>query len=181
MREAIAAFRAVDDCRKPVIAAVHGHAVGGGCELTMVCDIVVADETARFGTPEAGVGLVPGIAMIRGLSHVNTHWLKYMVFTGIPLKAQQAQLAGLVNVVVPEGEHEAEAERLARIIATRSGEALEVGKAFLNRGAWANSQYAAEAIALLQSGDDFAEGVNAFRDGRSPEFRAARSAPTDAP
>ena len=60
MREALNGFRAWDELPKPVIAAVHGHALGGGCELTMVCDIVVADETARFGTPEAGVGLVPG-------------------------------------------------------------------------------------------------------------------------
>ena len=60
MREALNGFRAWDELPKPVIAAVHGHALGGGCELTMVCDIVVADETARFGTPESGVGLVPG-------------------------------------------------------------------------------------------------------------------------
>ena len=58
----------VDALPKPAIAAVHGHALGGGAELTLVCDIVVADETARFGTPEAAVGLVPGLGVVRGLA-----------------------------------------------------------------------------------------------------------------
>src|SRR3954451_14560784 len=101
VQEALRSSRAVEEISKPTIAAVHGHALGGGCELTMVCDLVVADETARFGTPEAGVGLVPGPGLVRGLAHVNLHWLKYMVLTGLPLDAQEARLAGLVNTVVP--------------------------------------------------------------------------------
>ena len=99
VREALGALRAVDQFSKPTIAAVHGHALGGGCELTMVCDIVVADETARFGTPESLVGLVPGLGVVRGLSQLNLHWMKYMVFTGEPLDAHEAQAAGLVNRV----------------------------------------------------------------------------------
>ena len=91
VREALGALRAVDAFPKPTIAAVHGHALGGGCELTMVCDIVVADETARFGTPEAQVGLVPGLGVVRGLAHLNLHWMKYMVFTGETLDAQEAR------------------------------------------------------------------------------------------
>src|SRR6478735_5787220 len=73
MREALNGFRAWDELPKPVIAAVHGHALGGGCELTMVCDIVVADETAKFGTPEAGVGLIPGPGMVRGRLNLTLH------------------------------------------------------------------------------------------------------------
>jgi len=170
MREALGGFRAWDELSKPVIAAVHGHALGGGCELTMVCDIVVADETARFGTPEAGVGLVPGPGMVRGLAHVNLHWMKYMVLTGLPLNAEEARLAGLVNTVVGAGEHLAEAERLAGIVASRSPLATSVGKSILGKGAWETQQQVAESIALLQVGEDFAEGVAAFKERRAPEF-----------
>ena len=167
MREALNAFRALDELSKPVIAAVHGHALGGGCELTMVCDIVVADETARFGTPESAVGLVPGPGMVRGLSHANLHWLKYLVMTGLPITAQEALTAGLVNRVVAEGEHLAEAERLADTIASRSALALSVGKQILNRGAWDAYGHVLEAIALLQGGEDFAGGIAAFTERRA--------------
>ena len=170
MREALNGFRAWDELPKPVIAAVHGHALGGGCELTMVCDIVVADETAKFGTPEAGVGLIPGPGAVRGLSHVNLHWMKYMILTGLPLSAEEARLAGLVNTVTPAGEHLDEAERLAGIIATRSPLATSVGKGILNRGNWETQQQVAESIALLQVGEDFAEGIQAFQERRAPEF-----------
>jgi enoyl-CoA hydratase/carnithine racemase len=170
MREALGGFRAVDEITKPVIAAVHGHALGGGCELTMVCDIVVADATARFGTPETGVGLVPGPGMVRGVSHTNLHWMKYLVLTGLPIGAEDARLAGLVNTVVAEGEHRAEAQRLADAIAARSPLALSVGKGILNRGGWEQQPYVAESLALLQGADDFAEGIAAFTERRPPAF-----------
>jgi enoyl-CoA hydratase len=136
----------------------------------MVCDIVIADGTARFGTPESGVGLVPGPGMVRGLAHVNLHWMKYMVLTGLPLSAEEAKLAGLVNTVVPAGEHLAEAERLADIIAARSPLATSIGKGILGTGAWEAQQHVAEAIALLQVSEDFAEGIAAFKERRAPEF-----------
>jgi enoyl-CoA hydratase/carnithine racemase len=170
MREALGAFRAVDELPKPTVAAVHGNALGGGCELTMVCDIVVADETARFGTPEANVGLVPGPGLVRGRSHVNLHWMKYLVLTGLPIGAEEARLAGLANFVVPAGEHLAEAERIATAIAARSPLAQAVGKGFLNRGAWTDQQYAGEAIVLLQGAADFTEGIAAFEERREPRF-----------
>jgi enoyl-CoA hydratase len=171
MREALGAYKVVEALPKPTIAAVHGHALGGGCELTLVCDIVVADETARFGTPEAAVGLVPGLGVVRGLSQLNLHWMKYMVMTGLPLDANQALTAGLVNQVVPKGEHVKAAEALATTIATRSPLALAVGKEILNRDSWEGYQYAVEAISLLQSADDFKEGIAAFADRREPVFR----------
>ncbi len=170
MRDALEGFRALDELPKPVIAAVHGHALGGGCELTMVSDIVVADETATFGTPESAVGLVPGPGMVRGLSHANLHWMKYMVLTGLSLTAEQARLAGLVNTVVPAGEHVTEASRLAEIVASRSPLALAVGKGILGRGGWETQPYVAEALALLQTADDFAEGIAAFTERRPPVF-----------
>lgn len=170
MRDALEGFRALDELPKPVIAAVHGHALGGGCELTMVSDIVVADETASFGTPESAVGLVPGPGMVRGLAHVNLHWMKYMVLTGLTLTAEEARLAGLVNTVVPAGQHLAEAERLADVVASRSPLAVAVGKGILGRGAWEAQPHVAEALALLQTADDFAEGIAAFTERRPAVF-----------
>jgi enoyl-CoA hydratase len=170
MREALGAFRALEELPKPVIAAVHGHALGGGCELTLACDIVVADETARFGTPESAVGLVPGFGAVRGLSQLNQHWMKYLVMTGLPIDAQEALTAGLVQRVVPAGEHVAEAERLAATIAARSPIALAVGKQILGRGNGEGYQYALEMVALLQGTDDFTEGLAAFRERREPSF-----------
>jgi enoyl-CoA hydratase/carnithine racemase len=171
MREALGALRAVEDMPKPVIAAVHGHAVGGGCELTMVCDIVVADETARFGVPEARVGLVPGLGMVRGSANVNLHWMKYMVFTAELLDAHEARLAGLVNTVTAAGGHLAEAKRLAELIAQRAPLALAVGKQLLGRHAHEGYGYAIEAISMLMGSEDQAEGIEAFNQRREPRFR----------
>jgi enoyl-CoA hydratase/carnithine racemase len=167
MREALGAYKRLEHLPKPTIAAVHGHALGGGCELTLVCDIVIADETARFGTPEAAVGLVPGLGVVRGLAQTNNHWMKYMVLTGLPIDANQALTAGLVNRVVPPGEHLQAAQELAETIATRSPLALAVGKEILNRNSWEGYQYAVEAISLLQGADDFKEGIAAFTNRRS--------------
>lgn len=170
VQEAIGALRAVEEMPKPVIAAVHGHAIGGGCELTMVCDIVVADETARFGTPESQVGLVPGLGVYRGQANVSLHWMKYMVFTAELLDAHEAQLAGLVNRITPAGEHVAEAGRLANLIARRAPLALSVGKQVLGRDAHEGYAHAVDAITMLMGSRDQTEGIAAFRERREPQF-----------
>jgi enoyl-CoA hydratase/carnithine racemase len=169
--EAMGAMQAVERCTKPTIAAVHGHAVGGGCELTIVCDIVIADETAKFGTPEATVGLIPGPGAARGAAHVNLHWLKLMVLAGEILDAREAQLAGLVNRVVPEGEHLAAAEALAARIAAKAPLAVSVGKAFLNARFDSAFPEAIDAVGYLQCTEDFAEGIDAFTQRRQPQFK----------
>jgi enoyl-CoA hydratase/carnithine racemase len=169
--EALGALRAVEELTKPTIAAVHGFAYGGGCELTMVCDLVVADETARFATPEAGVGLMPGLAVVRGRAHAGLHALKYLALTGEPIDAEQARLAGLVNTVTPAGDHEAEAARLAALMARKAPLALAAAKRILGRGSDDGYAYATEAVSLLQTTEDHAEGLAAFAARREPEFR----------
>jgi enoyl-CoA hydratase/carnithine racemase len=168
--ECLRTLRQVEELPQPTIAAVHGWALGGGCELTMVCDIVVADQTARFGMPESAVGLVPGLGVVRGRAHVNLHWMKYMVFTGERLDAETARQVGLVNVVTPEGEHLAEAERLAGLIAARAPLALSAAKRILGRGSDEGYGYSTELIAMLHGTADQAEGVRAFLEKRPPEF-----------
>jgi len=168
---AFAAFRAWETFPKPTIAAVHGYALGGGCELTMVTDIVVADTTAKFGTPEASVGLMPGLGVVRGRANTNLHWMKRMIFTGEPLPVEDARLAGLVNTVVAEGAHLDESLRLARLIAEKPATALRVAKRILNRGSDEGYDYAVEATALLHSTEDQHEGVAAFKDRRAPKFK----------
>ena len=168
--EAIGALRAVETFAKPTIAAIHGHALGGGCELSIVCDIVIADATARFGTPESQVGLVPGLGLARGAAHLNLHWLKFLILTGEVIDAEEARLAGLVNRVTPAGEHLAAAEALARKIATRAPLALAVGKQVLGLQVPDGAGHAIDAVAFLQGTEDFGEGVAAFRERREPRF-----------
>ena len=170
LTEAIGALRAVEAFAKPTIAAIHGHALGGGCELSMVCDIVIADETARFGTPECGVGLVPGLGLARGAAHANLHWLTFLVLTGEVIDAQEARLAGLVNRVTPPGEHVTAATALAQKIATRAPLALAVGKQVLGGLAPDATQHAIDAVAFLQGSEDFQEGIEAFKARRDPRF-----------
>ena len=152
---------------------MHGHALGGGCELTLVCDLVVADETARFGMPEAAVGLLPGLGVVRGRAHVNTARLKYLIFTGAAARrpARRA-LAGLVNEVVPAGEH------LARGGASWAGDDRRSARRsrsppprrFLGRDGWERYPHVVDAVAMLQGSDDFAEGIAAFVEKRPPAF-----------
>lgn len=169
--ECLHTLRMVEEIPKPTIAAVHGYAFGGGCELTMVCDLVVADETAVFATPEVGVGLFPGLGVVRGRAHAGLHWMKYLAFTGERISAQDARLAGLVTTVTEPGGHVAEAERLAGIIATKAPIAIAAAKRILQRGNDDGYAWSIEAVAMLHGTADQAEGVRAFLDRRTPEFK----------
>ena len=170
MGAAMAAFQAVQECSKPVIAAVHGFVLGGGCELTMVADVVIADETARFGLPEARVGLVPGPGMAVGLTQVNLHWMKLMVLGAEMLDAHEAQLAGLATRVTPAGEHLVAAELLARRMTGLAPLSLSVGKRLLNRLAGEHYEAAKASVIELQGCADFREGIAAFTERRAPSF-----------
>jgi enoyl-CoA hydratase/carnithine racemase len=144
-----AAMRALEEFSKPVIAAVHGYAYGGGCELTMMSDIVVADETARFALPEIKSGIMPGPGLVRGPSHASLHVLKYLALTGEPMPAEEAQRCGLVNRLVKPGEHRAEADRLAGLISNHSSVALSEAKRYLNGQVPSQFDYVTASLSFL--------------------------------
>src|SRR5438876_1514089 len=120
-------FRAI---HKPVIAAVSGYALGGGCELALMCDLVVASETAQFGQPEVKLGIIPGAGGTQRWARTagRTRAME-IVLTGEPVSAVEAQRMGIVNRVVPVGAHLDEAWRLARTIASRPPLAVRLAKA----------------------------------------------------
>jgi enoyl-CoA hydratase/carnithine racemase len=136
-----------------------------------VCDLVVGDETARFGLPETAVGLLPGPGVVRGRANLTLHALKHLIFTGAVLEADAAQRAGLVNEVVARGEHGAKAAEWADAIAARSPLALATAKALLSAEGWERLPHAVDAVAMLQGSDDVAEGIAAFAEKRTPVFR----------
>ena len=168
-----AAFGALLGLPQPVIAAVHGFALGGGCELALSCDIVVADETAVFGLPETSVGLVPGC----GGTQLTTRRLGSgraadLVLTGRQLDAAEAERIGLADRLVPAGGAVACALDLARQIAANSPVAVRAAKqairlgAGLGLGAALEVEDAAWRTAVLSP--DRREGIAAFAERRSP-------------
>src|SRR5262249_4519122 len=130
----------------------------------------VADETARFSLPETAVGLVPGIGLVRAGAHVGLHTLKHLILTGTVLDAHEARAAGLVNEVVPAGEHVTRAGKLAAQIAGRAHAALAAARASLPAGTWDRYQHAIDTVALLQGTEDAAEGIAAFAGKRPAAF-----------
>jgi enoyl-CoA hydratase/carnithine racemase len=164
-------FAAIEECRLPVIAAVNGLALGGGCELALACDMVLAAEHAAFGLPEASVGLVPGFGILRAPSVLGRHTAKLMVLAGERISAQRAYELGLVQQVLPAGELVPAALRLGTKIAGRAPLAVEVGKRMVNRGVdRGEAGYGVEAVTMLYSTRDAAEGIRAFTERREPRF-----------
>ncbi len=164
-------FAAIEECRLPVIAAVNGLALGGGCELALACDMVLAAEHAAFGLPEASVGLVPGFGVLRAPSVLGRHTAKFMVLAGERISAQRACELGLVQQVLPAAELVPAALRLGAKIAERAPLAVEVGKRMVNRGVErGEAGYGVEAVTMLYATRDAAEGIRAFTERREPRF-----------
>ena len=167
-----ARFRAI---HKPVIAAVSGYALGGGCELALMCDLVVASETAQFGQPEVKIGIIPGAGgtqrWARSAGKVRA---MEAVLTGEPVGAVDAERIGLVNRVVPAGAHLDEALRLANLIATRPPLAVRLGKEAVNQAMEvplsAGLEFERKLFYLLFASDDKREGMRAFLEKRAGRF-----------
>jgi enoyl-CoA hydratase len=163
-------------CRKPVIAAVAGYALGGGCELAMMCDFIIAADTAKFGQPEIALGVMPGAGGTQRLTRlVGKSKAMDMVLTGRMMEAEEAERSGLVSRVVPAAELMTEAVKVAEKIAGMSRPAALMAKESVNR---AYETTLAEGVRferrLFQSlfaTEDQTEGMAAFVEKRKAAFR----------
>src|SRR5919204_53450 len=167
-----ARFRAI---HKPVIAAVSGYALGGGCELVLMCDLVVASETAQFGQPEVKIGVIPGAGGTqRWARTAGKVRAMEAVLTREPVRAVDAERMGIVNRVVPAGAQLDEAVRLASVIASRPPLAVRLGKEAVNQamevGLAAGLDFERKLFYLLFASEDKREGMRAFLEKRAGHF-----------
>lgn len=169
--ECMRTFAAIEESPLPIIGAVNGYAFGGGCELALACDLVLASDRAVFAMPESAIGLVPGFGVLRGPSVLGRQWTKWMVLAGERLDAEQALRLGLAQKVVPADELIETALATGRRIADQAPMAVRVGKGLINRGVdRGESSYATEAVTMLQGTADTTEGIRAFVEKRAPRF-----------
>ena len=167
--------RALEEAPFPVLAAVNGFALGGGCELALACDFIYASDKARFGQPEVGLGLVPGFGGTQRLARrVGIGQARELVYTGAPIDAARAKAIGLVNEVVPHAELMTRVQAVARQIAERPPLAVASAKRLLLHGPEADLRVAneleTEAFGALFATHDAREGTHAFIEKRSPVF-----------
>ena len=174
--ERLARWDSIRRIGKPVIAAVSGFCLGGGCELAMLCDLIVASESAQFGQPEINLGVMPGAGGTQRLTRaVGKAVAMDVILSGRFLSAREARAAGLVARVVEREAWLEEAKSLAGTIAEKSPLALRLAKQAVNRAFETSLQlgveYERQAFALALGTDDAREGMNAFLEKRKPEFR----------
>lgn len=169
-------YDAVADFPKPIIAAIHGHCLGGGCELALACDLRVADRTARFAQAEIRLGLIPGAGGTQRLARlVGPGQAMRMALTGDVVDAEEALRIGLVEFLVDEGEHLERALELARRMCRWSPVALRLAKqsvrAALETPLQAGLELEKELFLAAFSSDDGQEGVRAYIEKREPRYR----------
>jgi enoyl-CoA hydratase len=171
-------FDLIENLGKPVIAAINGFALGGGCELAMACTLRLAADSARLGQPEITLGLIPGYAGTQRLPRlVGKGRAMEMILTGAPIGADEAQRIGLVNRVVPAAELMAEARKLAGQLAKSAPIAMGYIINAVNKGVempFAEAcQYEAALFGLVASTQDMKEGTTAFLEKRSAVFKGS--------
>jgi enoyl-CoA hydratase len=166
---------AIEQLGKPVIAAINGFALGGGCELAMACTLRIAADTARLGQPEINLGLIPGYAGTQRLTRLVGRGVALeILLTGDPISAGEAHRIGLVTRVVPAADLMTEARKLAHALASKAPVAARFIIDAVQRGAdlpLAHAQvYETTLFGLVASTDDMREGTRAFLEKRKPEF-----------
>ena len=176
LRNQFALWDRLKKTAKPIIGAVSGYALGGGCELAMCCDMIVASETARFGQPEINIGIMPGAGGTQRLTRtLGKFRAMEIILTGQPITAREAEKHGLVNRVVPVAAYFGEAKKLALQLAQKGPLAVRMAKeavlkAFdtpLEEGL----QFERRNFFLLFSSEDMREGMKAFIEKRPPNFK----------
>jgi enoyl-CoA hydratase len=160
----------------PVVAAVSGFCLGGGCELAMACDLIVASETAQFGQPETGLGIIPGAGGTQRLTRaVGKSLAMDVILSGRFLSAREALAAGLVARVVAREAWLEEAKRVARDIAAKGPVATRLAKEAVNRayegGLGFGLEYERRLLYLAFASTDAREGLRAFQEKRRPQFK----------
>ena len=163
-------------CRKPIIAAVSGYALGGGCELAMMCDFIIAADTAKFGQPEINLGVIAGIGGTQRLTRfVGKSKSMEMHLTGRMMDADEAERSGLVSRVVPAKELMAEAMKTAQKIAEKSTLSTMAVKEAVNRSYETTLRegilFERRLFNALFATEDQKEGMAAFVEKRTPQFR----------
>jgi enoyl-CoA hydratase len=166
----------IEQMGKPVIAAINGYALGGGCELAMACTIRIAADTAKLGQPEINLGIIPGYAGTQRLARiVGKGRALELLLTGDQVSAQEAHRLGLVNRVVPAAELMAEAKQLAAALASKAPLAIRYILEAVHKGVEMPFPQAevfeATLFGLVASSDDMREGTAAFLEKRKPAFK----------
>ena len=169
-------WEAIRRIKTPIIAAVSGYALGGGCELAMACDIIVASESAQFGQPEINLGIIPGAGGTQRLTRTAGKYVaNELILTGRLIKADEARAIGLVAQVYPAASWLEDAKALARAIAEKPPIAARLATEAVDL-AWnstldAGLEFERKAFYLLFATDDKKEGVDAFMNKRKPTFK----------
>ena len=161
---------------KPIVAAVSGYCLGGGCELAMACDLIVASETAQFGQPETNLGVLPGAGGTQRLTRaIGKSKAMDVILTGRFLTAREAEAAGLVARVVAAEAWLDEAKRVAHAIAAKSPVGVRLAKEAVNQAFETNLRAGLDAerkaFHLALSSEDAQEGMKAFLEKRKPEIK----------
>ncbi len=175
-------FDQIESLGKPVIAAINGFALGGGCELALACDIRIASEAARFGQPEVNLGIIPGFAGTQRLARlVGEGKAKELIFTGEIIDAQAALSCGLVNEVVPPEQLMDETMAMARKIVAKGPVAISEAKTVIHRGLQVDlasgMALEAEAFARCYSCGQAQEGMSAFLEKRKADWGKGKADP----
>jgi enoyl-CoA hydratase len=166
---------AVERFPRPTIAAINGYALGGGCELALACDIRIASETAKFGQPELGLGIIPAAGGTQRLPRVvGLGWAKHLVLTGEIIDARQALAIGLITAITPSGQLQVRARELAKKVLRQGPLAARLAKIALNASTRVDldSGLLIETLAqaICYASEDKQEGATAFLEKRKPKF-----------
>jgi enoyl-CoA hydratase/carnithine racemase len=174
VRDGHRVFDRLTRLRVPLIAAINGHALGGGLELAATADIRIAEEQAKFGLPETGIGMVPGWSGTQRLvTRFGAAAVRRLALTGEIVTAERALQLGLIDEIAPKGQGLEQACELARKIAARAPIANAVAKQMINAAEGEDAAAAIEILAgsLVSYTDDLKEGVASFVEKRTPDFK----------